>query len=61
VRALVEQAERGQPEIASLCVAALDFMVQAGDAARAALPRATQHPDPEVAKSAREALARAAK
>ena len=51
-----EQAGQGTPDIATLCVAMLDFLAQAGDAARAALPAATKHPDPEVARSAREAL-----
>ncbi len=56
VPALTEQATTGKPDIAALCVATLDFLAQAGGAARAALPAATKHPAPEVAKAAREAL-----
>lgn len=53
---VAEQARRGEPDIAQLCVATLRFLARAGRAAQAALPAAVHHPDAEVAKAAREAL-----
>ena len=58
VPTIAEQAARGQRDIAGMCVWTLDFLAQAGAAARAALPAAKNHPDAEVAKAAGDALDR---
>ncbi|MEM7205567.1 MAG: hypothetical protein AAF628_35250 [Planctomycetota bacterium] len=53
---VAEQSAAGAPNVAEICVETLSFLAKAGEAARAALPAATKHPNANVSKAAREAL-----